>query len=120
MASGKCRVVPPETMFPADSAGVAAARRVCAGCSVTHQCLEYALASRLDQGVWGGTSSRERRRISRDRRATCATSSNRTVQPADQAPAGLPPSSDHQGLDLASPAVLVTFGSRAGAAASKR
>ena len=32
-------------------------------------CLEYALANRIDHGVWGGTSERERRRILRRRRS---------------------------------------------------
>jgi WhiB family redox-sensing transcriptional regulator len=31
-------------------------------------CLEYALANRVDHGVWGGTSERERRRILRAHR----------------------------------------------------
>jgi WhiB family redox-sensing transcriptional regulator len=42
---------------------VDAARRVCADCPVKTECLEYALANRIDHGVWGGTSERERRRI---------------------------------------------------------
>ena len=33
------------------------------------ECLEYALANRIEQGAWGGTSERERRRILRRRRA---------------------------------------------------
>jgi WhiB family transcriptional regulator, redox-sensing transcriptional regulator len=63
IASGSCRLVPAETMFPSDSAGVVVARRICAACEVKPQCLSYALANRLEHGVWGGTSSRERRRI---------------------------------------------------------
>jgi WhiB family redox-sensing transcriptional regulator len=31
-------------------------------------CLEYALVHRIDHGVWGGTSERERRRILKRRR----------------------------------------------------
>jgi hypothetical protein len=31
---------------------------------------EYALVNRIDHGVWGGTSERERRRILRQRRQT--------------------------------------------------
>ena len=31
-------------------------------------CLEYALVNRIDHGVWGGTSERERRRILKRRR----------------------------------------------------
>ncbi|MEZ5311676.1 MAG: WhiB family transcriptional regulator [Microthrixaceae bacterium] len=43
--------------------------QVCATCPVKTQCLEYALANRIDHGVWGGTSERERRRILKRRSA---------------------------------------------------
>jgi WhiB family transcriptional regulator, redox-sensing transcriptional regulator len=72
MALGHCRLVAPETMFPTDSAGVALAQRVCATCPVQLRCLEYALAARIEHGVWGGTSSRQRSRINRDRRTVPA------------------------------------------------
>lgn len=38
----------------------ASAKRVCAGCAVRAECLEYALAARETAGVWGGLSPRER------------------------------------------------------------
>ena len=68
MALGKCRDVPPGVFFPSDGVGVEIARRICAGCSVQEECLEYALHYRIDHGVWGGASERERRRILRSRR----------------------------------------------------
>jgi WhiB family redox-sensing transcriptional regulator len=68
MADGKCRDIPPATFFPSDGVGVDAARRICADCAVKAPCLEYALQNRIDHGVWGGTSERERRRILRRRR----------------------------------------------------
>jgi WhiB family redox-sensing transcriptional regulator len=68
MAGGKCREVPPAVFFPNDGVGVDAARRICADCPVKAPCLEYALVNRIDHGVWGGTSERERRRILRARR----------------------------------------------------
>jgi WhiB family redox-sensing transcriptional regulator len=49
--------------------GVEVARRICATCPVKEQCLEHALAHRIDHGVWGGASERERRRILKRRRA---------------------------------------------------
>jgi WhiB family transcriptional regulator, redox-sensing transcriptional regulator len=67
MSEGNCRHVAPETMFPSDSAGVRRARQICASCQVKQTCLEFALANRLDQGVWGATSERERRRLIRQR-----------------------------------------------------
>lgn len=69
MAKGKCRDVAPATFFPSDGVGVEVARRICATCPIQSPCLEYALRNKIDHGVWGGTSERERRRIARQRRA---------------------------------------------------
>jgi WhiB family redox-sensing transcriptional regulator len=44
------------------------ARAICKGCPVSNTCLEYALTERIDHGVWGGCSERERRRILKRRR----------------------------------------------------
>jgi len=68
MASGECADKPPSLFFPSDGVGVEVAKRLCATCSVKAQCLDYALDNRIDHGVWGGTSERERRRILRARR----------------------------------------------------
>ena len=70
MAKGNCRNFPPAMFFPSDGVGVDHARRICAGCEVTNQCLEYAITEKIDHGVWGGCSERERRRIAKRRRAT--------------------------------------------------
>jgi WhiB family redox-sensing transcriptional regulator len=63
MNDGNCRQYPPATFFPSDGVGVDRARKICATCAVKDQCLSYALENRIDHGVWGGTSERERRRI---------------------------------------------------------
>jgi WhiB family redox-sensing transcriptional regulator len=68
MAQGKCAEKPPSLFFPSDGVGVEVAKRLCAECSVKAVCLEYALHNRIDHGVWGGTSERERRRILKARR----------------------------------------------------
>lgn len=68
MAQGACRAYPPNTFFPSDGVGVDRARKICATCTVTEQCLEYALTNHIDHGVWGGCSERERRRIAKRRR----------------------------------------------------
>ena len=60
MAEGACRAYPPNTFFPSDGVGVDRARKICATCTVTAQCLEYALSNHIDHGVWGGCSERER------------------------------------------------------------
>lgn len=41
---------------------IVAARKVCAGCPVKDECLQFALKYRED-GVWGGTSERQRRNM---------------------------------------------------------
>lgn len=68
MSEGRCRDMDPAVFFPSDGIGVQGAQRICSECPVKTPCLEYALANRVDHGVWGGTSERERRRILRRRR----------------------------------------------------
>jgi WhiB family redox-sensing transcriptional regulator len=69
MAVGKCASEPPALFFPSDGVGVEVAKKVCESCPSKEPCLEYALANRIDHGVWGGTSERQRRRILKARRA---------------------------------------------------
>jgi WhiB family redox-sensing transcriptional regulator len=68
MDHARCRTLTPSEFFPSDGVGVETAKRVCSECAVRADCLEYALIHRIDHGVWGGTSERERRRILRSRR----------------------------------------------------
>jgi WhiB family redox-sensing transcriptional regulator len=68
MAEGNCRAVDPAVFFPSDGVGVEVAKQICADCPARKPCLEYALFHRVDHGVWGGASERERRRIARRRR----------------------------------------------------
>jgi len=68
MAHGNCASETPASFFPSDGVGVEVARRICQDCPVKQQCLEFALTNRVDHGVWGGTSERERRRILKRRR----------------------------------------------------
>lgn len=72
MRRGNCRDEPPSLFFPSDGIGVEIARQLCATCPVKEPCLEYALRNRIDHGVWGGASERERRRILRQRRLDAA------------------------------------------------
>lgn len=72
MAVGRCADEPPERFFPSDGVGVDKARKICATCPVQEPCLEYALANRIEHGVWGGCSERERRRILKRRRQAAA------------------------------------------------
>lgn len=80
MMVGSCREQPPAFFFPSDGVGVDRARKICANCPVKQECLEYALENRIDHGVWGGTSERERRRILKRRRAGLAANLASTVE----------------------------------------
>ncbi len=68
MANGLCAEKHPSTFFPSDGVGVEKARKICNECPMQQPCLEYALRNRIDHGVWGGTSERQRRRILKQRR----------------------------------------------------
>lgn len=46
------------------------AKRICQGCEVRFECLEYALAQPGIQGVFGGLTDKERGRILKTRRIT--------------------------------------------------
>ena len=72
MAIGNCANENPDIFFPSDGAGVEVAKRVCEGCPSQRSCLEYALRNRIDHGVWGGCSERQRRRMLRARRLEAA------------------------------------------------
>lgn len=74
MLHSSCRGADTREFFPSNGLGVEAAQRICEGCPVQEQCLEYALENRIEQGVWGGASERERRRILRSRRRARAVS----------------------------------------------
>ena len=64
-ALAKCKTMEPALLFPHDGISVRQAQQICAICPVKRVCLAYALENRLNHGVWGGTSERERRRILR-------------------------------------------------------
>ncbi len=62
----------PELFFPVGSTGPAVeqaeeAKRVCARCDVREPCLEFAIATNQDAGVWGGLTEDERRTLKRAR-----------------------------------------------------
>jgi WhiB family redox-sensing transcriptional regulator len=61
-----CRGVDPDTLFVQGSAQNRA-KRVCAGCPVRTECLADALDNRMEFGVWGGMTERERRALLRRR-----------------------------------------------------
>jgi WhiB family redox-sensing transcriptional regulator len=71
-AAAACLSADPDLFFPiaggAPSARQAAkAVRVCAGCAVCQECLDFAVRMGEAHGIWGGTTPEERTRIRRQR-----------------------------------------------------
>jgi WhiB family redox-sensing transcriptional regulator len=60
-----CAETDPEAFFPEKGGSTREAKKICTGCEVKAQCLEYALANDERFGIWGGLSERERRRLRR-------------------------------------------------------
>jgi len=63
-----CRDTDPDLFFPVGTTGPAieqieSAKAVCNQCEAQAPCLEYAIATNQDSGVWGGTSEEERRQL---------------------------------------------------------
>ena len=74
-----CRDEDPELFFPVVTTGpaldqVERAKEVCRRCDVVDQCLEWALETNQDAGVWGGMSEDERRALKRRNARTRARS----------------------------------------------
>lgn len=68
-----CATADPELFFPISHVGpalrqVARAKAICARCEIQQACLGYALDAGSVQGVWGGTTEDERRRLVRRER----------------------------------------------------
>lgn len=67
---GVCRDEDPDLFFPTGGPGEVrkqngAAQQVCFRCPVMEQCLNWALETGQDMGVWGGLSAEDRRRLRR-------------------------------------------------------
>ncbi|GLZ35717.1 hypothetical protein Lesp02_79040 [Lentzea sp. NBRC 105346] len=58
-----CAQTDPEAFFPEKGGSTREAKRICLGCEVRSECLEYALQHDERFGIWGGLSERERRKL---------------------------------------------------------
>jgi len=65
-----CAGLETEIFYPATDEEADLAKEICTECPVREACLEYALSTREKEGIWGGCTERERRRIIRQRRRT--------------------------------------------------
>jgi WhiB family transcriptional regulator, redox-sensing transcriptional regulator len=77
-----CRDLNPEIFFPIGVTGgaidqILAAKSHCATCPAADQCLEFAVTTNQEYGVWGGTTEEERRVLRRHWRAENRRSSRR-------------------------------------------
>ena len=63
---GSCRASDPDSLF-VQGAAQNRAKAVCMGCPVRTECLSDALDNRVEFGVWGGMTERERRALLRRR-----------------------------------------------------
>jgi WhiB family transcriptional regulator, redox-sensing transcriptional regulator len=59
----QCRGGDGEIFFTPGAAQEFRAKAVCRSCPVRWECLAYALKNRVEHGVWGGLTDRERRRV---------------------------------------------------------
>lgn len=64
-----CKEIPdPDVFFPIGTTGTALdqieqAKAICRQCNVQHDCLEWAIATHQESGVWGGLSEDERKSL---------------------------------------------------------
>ena len=68
--SAACQGCDVELFFPVGTTGpavdqIAAAKAVCGHCPVRSDCLDFALVTNQESGVWGGATEEERRRLRR-------------------------------------------------------
>jgi WhiB family redox-sensing transcriptional regulator len=89
-----CAQVDPELWFPEKGESPAAAKLLCGRCEVRAECLELALETNEQFGIWGGLSSKERRGLRRRRRLRLAL---------QRAGAALPFDLDEPGCGLSLP-----------------
>ena len=65
-ARAACRTTDPDSLF-VQGAAQNRAKAICMGCEVRTECLADALDNRVEFGVWGGMTERERRALLRRR-----------------------------------------------------
>lgn len=66
MSEALCATTDPDAFNPVKGGSSSRARTVCGQCDVAVQCLDYALQTGPVQGIWAGTTERERRVMKRD------------------------------------------------------
>ncbi|MER6443083.1 WhiB family transcriptional regulator [Streptomyces sp. NPDC001185] len=93
-----CRTADPDELF-VEGAAQRAAKALCTGCPVRTECLSYALDHRIEHGIWGGMTERERRALLR--RRPLVTSWRRLLEAARVEHEQIADSDDGQACDTA-------------------
>ncbi len=60
-----CKDRDPDVFFATNTGEEREAIRVCNGCAVRVDCLEFALEARVRFGIWGGLTEKQRRSLAR-------------------------------------------------------
>ena len=86
-ARSACLSADSDLFFPISATAAAApqiarAKAICADCTVRSACLDYAMADRNLQGIWGGTTDDERRKARRSTARRAARAAARTEDAA--------------------------------------
>lgn len=63
VSKASCRSTDPEELFVTGAAQRKAAAAICRHCPVVAECLAEALDNKMEFGVWGGTTERQRRAL---------------------------------------------------------
>lgn len=83
-ASGQnpvCMETDPELFFPETWAQARDAKKLCGNCPVQTECLKFALANNEHDGIWGGLTPEERRRLQGRGRNRSAGRPNQSPHP---------------------------------------
>jgi len=65
MVFAACRGADPDLFFDGDDHDPRPALAICSTCTVRAECLDFAFEARLTEGIWGGMTSKQRRRAMR-------------------------------------------------------
>lgn len=68
-----CKGADTAIFFPEGNSTQKPAKDLCKGCFVKPECLEFALVTNQEAGIWGGMSERQRKRLRRQRRQAQAS-----------------------------------------------
>lgn len=83
MLHGACKDINPAVFFPHSGSPSQnlTAKRICDSCIQKSRCLSYAVRYGIEDGVWGGTSGKERRGLIRARNRALRLDSDSTRPP---------------------------------------